>query len=98
MPAIRPTRQWFYIIGGVLGFWLLLVVVGQLDWVPAGALVEIFFVSSVALALAGGAVGMLAFMENKQRSGSAGERGEETTGHGQDKDRDRQRGDASDAQ
>ena len=98
MPALRPTRQWCYIIGGVLGFWLLLVLVGQLDWVPAGALVEIFFVSIVALALAVGAVGMLAFMENKQGSGSAEERGEETKDHGQDKDRDRQGGDAGDAQ
>ena len=98
MPAFRPTRQWWYIIGGVLGFWLLLVLVGQLDWVPAGALVEIFLVSIVALALAVGAVGMLAFMENKQGYGSAEERGEETKDHGQDKDRDRQGADDGDAQ
>lgn len=90
MPGFRPTRQWWYIIGGVLGFWLLLVLVGQLDWVPAGALVEIFFVSIVALALAVGAVGMLAFMENKQGSGSAEERGEEAKDHGQDHDRNRE--------
>ena len=98
MQGLKPTRQWWCIIGGVLGFWLLLVVVGQLDWVPAGALVEIFLVSIVALALAVGAVGMLAFMENKQRYGSAEERGEEAKGHGQDKDRDRQGGDAGDAE
>lgn len=66
MQAFRPTRQCWYIIGGVLGFWLLLVLVGQYtDWVSHRALVEIFLVSLTALALGVAAAGMLASMENR---------------------------------
>jgi len=88
MPAFRPTRQWWWIIGGVLGFWLLLVVVGQLGWVPAGVLFEVFLVSTIALALAVGAAGMLAFMENKPRAGVADKGGEEAKRDGHHQDRD----------
>lgn len=98
MPAFRPTRQWCYIIGGVLGFWVLLVVVGQLGWVPAGVLFEVFLVSTIALALAVGAAGMLAFMENKPGAGTADERGEEVERDGHHQDRDGQGADDSDAQ
>ena len=98
MPAFRPTRQWWWAIGGVLGFWLLLVLVGRLDLVPDGVLFEIFLVSTIALALAVAAAGMMAFMENKQRAGFGDRPGKGTKDHGQDKDRDRQGGDAGDAQ
>jgi len=99
MAAFRATRQWWYVIGGVLGFWVVLVLVGQYtDWVSARALLEIFFVSIIALALAVAAAGMMAFVENKQIPGAPEGHQEEMTNHGQDQDRDGQGGDAGDAQ
>ena len=82
----------------MLGFWLLLVVVGQLGGVPAGVLFEIFLVSTIALALAVGAAGMLAFMENTPRTGTADKGGEEVGRDGNHQDCDGQGADDSDAQ
>ena len=98
MPAPGRTRTWVAVIGGVLGFWVLLVVVGQLGWVPAGVLFEVFLVSTIALALAVGAAGMLAFMENKPGAGTPDEREEEAKEDGHHQDCDGQGADASDAQ
>jgi len=75
----------------MLGFWVALVLVGRFtDWVSARTLVEIFFVSIAAPALAVASVGMLAFAENRRVPGAPGEPGEEVSNYGQDQDSDRQ--------
>ena len=66
----RPSRRLWYIIAGVLGFWLILVLVGQFtDWVSADALFEIFLVSTIVLGLAVPAVALTCRMEDRGSSG-----------------------------
>ncbi len=87
----KPSRLMWYLIAGVLGFWLALVLVGQYtDWVPPGVLFEIFLVSTIVLGLAVPAAALTCRMEDRDSGPSDGgspqkrdERGQEQESEGE---------------
>lgn len=81
----RPSRLLWYIMAGVLGFWLALVLLGQFtDWVPAEVLFEIFLVSTIVLALAVPAAALTCRMEDRSGRPSGGKSPQKRDARGQE--------------